>query len=197
MSDDQVKTDIVDEFRLRQRRWLRVLLLASLAILLVVVGSEFPEYKEPSHRTPSVSMGPDDPLIVPGERVGFLRLGLHIALVEQRLGRGRARPTQTAVLYRFDQVGLTCAVQRGQVSSILVGNPIFKTRTGLCVGSDADTVVRELGDDYEYEPLDRNGASPSPTRATGYTLHYWREGVHINLFHDRIQSILVMAPTSN
>jgi hypothetical protein len=201
VSDEEAKVALADESRMRQRRWLRILLLASLAILLVVVGSEFPESKEPVRPVPLATVGPDDNLVVPGERVGFLRLGLHIGLAEERLGRGRAKPTQQAVLYRFDTAGLTCAVQRGQVSSVLVSNPIYKTRTGLSVGSDADLVVRELGDEYEYEPLERNGASPTPGGPAGtvygYTLHYWREGVHINLIEDKVDTILVMAPTKS
>ncbi|MBT9587734.1 hypothetical protein IV102_30645 [bacterium] len=208
MSDDEVKEALADESRLRQRRWLRVLLLVSLAILLVVLGSEFPEYKEPSRHPQVATVGPDDQLIAPGERVGFIRLGLHIAAVEERLGRGRAKPTQTAVLYRFDTAGLFCAVQRGQVSSVLVSNPIYKTHAGLSVGSDADLVVRELGDEYEYEPLEKNAPPASPTPGPGlapngtgmvygYTLHYWREGIHVNLVHDKVETVLIMAPTNN
>lgn len=202
MSAQENDSPPVDEFSLRQRRWLRILLLVSLAILLLVVGSEIPEYREPQVRNPSVTAGPDDQIIAPGERVGFLRLGLHIASVEQQLGRGRARPTQTAVLYRFDQAGLSCAVQRGQVTSILVSSPAFKTRTGLCVGSDSDHVVRELGDDYEYEALERPLAStpaPEPTSRSNsaYTLHYWKQGIHVNMLEDRVDSLLVMSPTRN
>jgi len=192
VSEEPVKAEGLDESRQRQRRWLRVLLLASLVILLVVVGSEFPEYKESSRHAPALTMGPDDQLIDPGQRVGFLRLGLHINTVEARLGRGLAKPTQTAVLYRFDEAGLTCAVQRGQVASVLISNPVYKTLTGLRVGSDADSVVRDLGDDYEYEVLEK-----APPKPAGYTLHYWREGVHVNLNQDRVETILVSAPTSN
>lgn len=197
MSEEPTQTDAIDESRLRQRRWLRILLLASLVILLVVVGSEFPESKEPSQRTRTQTVvGPNDQFIAPGDRVGFLRLGLHISLVEERLGRGLAKPTQSAVLYRFDQAGLTCAVQHGQVSSILISSPIFKTPTGLCVGSDADTVVRELGDEYEYESQEKAPATPGGPKPNAYTLHYWREGVHVNLVQDKVESILVTAPTA-
>lgn len=207
MSGQENEVSPIDDFRLRQRRWLRILLLVSLAILLLVVGSEIPEYREPQVRSTQVTAGPDDQIISPGERVGFLCLGLHIETVEQRLGRGKARPTQTAVLYRFDQAGLSCAVQRGQVTSILVTSPTYKTRTGLCVGSDSDHVVRELGDDYEYEALERPQAAapatpaqaePPPARAgQGYTLHYWKQGIHVNMLDDRVDSLLVMSPTRN
>lgn len=201
MSAQEKDNSPVDEFSLRQRRWLRVLLLVSLAILLLVVGSEIPEYREPQVRTQLVTAGPDDHIISPGERVGFLRLGLHIESVERQLGRGKARPTQTAVLYRFDQAGLSCAVQRGQVTSILVSSPAFKTLTGLCVGSNSDQVVRELGDDYEYEALERPSATATPEPISrpnsGYTLHYWKQGIHVNMLEDRVDSLLVMSPTRN
>lgn len=199
-----MQADPAEEASQRQRRWLRVLLLASLAILLVAISSELPEYKEPARHVQAATIGPDDQLITPGDRVGFLRLGLQIGVVEQRLGKGRAKPTERAVLYKFEEAGLTCAVQRSQVISVLVQNPMYRTAGGLSVGSDADLVVRELGDEYEYEPLERverPGSTPTPTASnrpmTGYTLHYWREGVHVNLFNDRVESIMIMAPTSN
>ena len=198
VSETPSQPDLSEESRRRQRRWLRVLLLASLAILLVAVGAELPEQGEPSRRPQqAVTVGPDDQFISPGERAGFLRLGLHIATVEQRLGRGKAKPTQTAVLYRFDQAGLTCGVQRGQVAYVLVTNPLLHTPAGIAVGSDADLVVRELGDDYEYEPLEKPPATPNGPKPNAFTLHYWKEGIHINMNGDKVESILIMAPTAN
>ncbi len=193
-SNPQILLD--EEARLRARRWLRYLLILSLIIFTVVIWAEFPQPQEHAPGPAAVSaIGPDDQLIIPGERVGFLRLGLNIQTVEQRLGRGKAKPTQTAVLYRFDQSGLTCAVQRGQVISVLINNPELHTIQGVAVGSDADAVVRELGDQYEYEPIERalpgaNEEAP-PAKVVGYTLHYWRHGIHINLSNDRVDSIMV------
>lgn len=198
MSESSSEPDLSDESRKRQRRWLRVLLLASLAILLIALGSELPERGEPSRRAqPSVTAGPDDQFIAPGERVGFLRLGLHISAVEQRLGRGKAKPTQAAVLYRFDKAGLTCGVQHSQVAYVLVTNPALHTPAGIAVGSDADLVVRELGDDYEYEPLEKPSPTPGASKPNAFTLHYWKEGIHINMNGDKVESILIMAPTAN
>ncbi len=157
-----------------------------------------PERGEPSRRPqPAITAGPEDQFISPGERVGFLRLGLHISAVEQRLGRGKARPTQTAVLYRFDEAGLTCGVQHGQVAYVLVTNPNLHTPAGIAVGSDADLVVRELGDDYEYEPLDKPAPTPNGLKPNAFTLHYWKDGIHINMNGDKVESILIMSPTVN
>lgn len=206
MVDDQ-RQRLADEGRQRQRRWLRVLLLLSLAILLAVLAAELPEPVQQTSPGKTIQLGPDDQLIMAGERVGFLRLGLRIELVEERLGRGKAKPTQNAVLYRFDEAGLSCAVQNGHVISILISNPEFHTVKGLQIGSDADTVVRELGDHYEYEAVDRANLSsltppsplPSPLPQTdlAYTLHYWREGIHLNLVQDRVNSLLVTAPAKD
>lgn len=194
------------------RRWLRILLLASLACLIVVMCSELPQ---PTFQrevpTQNRQLGPQDQFIVAGQRVGFLRLGLAISDVEARLGRGLAKPTQSAVLYRFPRAGLTCAVQRGLVASILVHNTEFKTPQGTAVNSEADQVVRELGDQYEYEvqePSERPeatlavptpGATPSDTRTKGnsYTLHYWREGIHVNMHNDKVESILISPPAGS
>ena len=197
VSESPSEPDLSEESRKRQRRWLRVLLLASLAILLIAVGAELPERGEPSRRPqPAITAGPEDQFISPGERVGFLRLGLHISAVEQRLGRGKARPTQTAVLYRFDQAGLTCGVQHSQVAYVLVTNPNLHTPAGISVGSDADLVVRELGDDYEYESLEKPAAA-NGVKPNAFTLHYWKDGIHINMNGDKVESILIMSPTTN
>lgn len=209
MKSDQAKeaeaaTVPEDEPRLRAFRWLRILLLASLAVLLVAVVGELPA------SSPDVSSGgprrlstesgsaagPDDHFIVAGQRVGFVRLGLSIQDVEARLGHGRALPTRDAVLYRFSQLGLTCAVQRGQVISVLVQNPTYRTPQGTAVGSDPDTVVRELGDGYEYESAESLGVTPSPAspgRPAEYKLHYWREGIHLTLRGEKVEAILVSA----
>jgi len=195
------------EAQARQRKWLRILLLLSLVVLLLLMAAELPA---PQSATPppktTVVTAPDDQLLVPGERVGFLNLGINIALVEERLGRGQAKPTQTAVLYRFPQAGISCAVNKSQVVSILVNNPNFHTAKGVQVGSDADAVVRELGDQYEYDGAERPAPNPETSFATPvkasptpqvseqtYTLHYWREGIHLFLRGDKVESILVSA----
>jgi nucleoid-associated protein YgaU len=207
----------VEDTQQQARRWLRILLLASLACLFVVLCSELPQPTfQREAPTQSRQLGPQDQFIVAGQRVGFLRLGLPIADVEARLGRGMAKPTQTAVLYRFPRAGLTCAVQRGLVASILVHNTEFKTPQGTAVNSEADQVVRELGDQYEFEvqepyegaqqPPDQPTPEASPTagtsattgrgrtKVTNYTLHYWREGIHVTLQNDKVESIMITPP---
>lgn len=193
MSLDPVQQSLLDEeARLRARRWLRILLIFSLAIFTVVVWAEFPHLEEPPVAPVATrEVGPDDTLVVPGDRVGFIRLGLSIFQVEQKLGRGRAKPTQSAVLYRFDEHGLSCAVQRSQVISILVSNPKYHTAQGLAVGSDPDVVVRELGDVYEWESIEKNGESEAAPKLLGYTLHYWRSGIHVRILEDRVESLLI------
>lgn len=198
---DLSELDLSSETRRRMRRWLRVLLLLSLLILMVGLSAELPKHESVSEVRPrsSISPGPEDLLIVPGERVGFLHLGLSIDLVESRLGKGRAKPTQGAVLYRFDQAGLSCAVQRGQVTSILINNPAFRTSVDLGVGSDADLVIRSLGDQYEYEAMTRSGSATAESEGTwdapaSYVLHYWPLGIHLSLKSDRVESISVTSP---
>ena len=198
------EADLSTETRRRMRRWLRVLLLLSLLILMVGLSPELPkpEGTTPLRPASSISPGPEDLQILPGERVGFVYLGLSIEVVESRLGKGQAKPTNNAVLYRFDQAGISCAVQRGQINSILVNNPAFRTAADLGVGSDADLVVRSLGDQYEYEVLNRNSgpgvATPEPEGPWethgSYVLHYWGQGIHLSLKSDRVESITVTMP---
>jgi hypothetical protein len=139
---------------------LRLLFILSLLILLMSAWAETVRLNGMA-RTQPAGVGADDHLVLPGERVGFITVNLPIDQVEARLGRGRIRPTEHAVLYFFANMGLTCGVENGRVTSILINTPAFLTRTGLCVGSDVEKVIRTYGDGYEY---DQSSAGRSPAR---------------------------------
>ena len=173
---------------------LRLLLALSVILLLLAGAAELMRSGVSVAGTPTPEApGPLDERIVPGHRVSFILLGLPITEVEGKLGAGVIRPSQDALLYLFEKVGLGCGVQKGQVVSIRVLSPHFRTRGGVGVGTDVDQVVRELGPDYEYSG---DGPSPTPGAAPpeSYVLHYWSQGIHVGVKMTRVESLQITAP---
>lgn len=173
---------------------LRLLLALSILLLVLAATAELMRQGSSGPSTPTPEApGPLDELIVPGHRVSFIVLGVPIKEVEGKLGSGVIRPSQDALLYLFEKVGLSCGVQRGQVVSVRILSPQFRTRGGVAVGSDVDLVIRELGTAYEYA-----GEGPSPTPGAAppetYVLHYWNLGIHVGIRHTRVESLQVTSP---
>lgn len=170
---------------------LRLLLALSVLLLALAATAELMRPGSPTEVTPTPEgPGPLDELIVPGHRVSFIVLGLPIEDVEAKLGSGVIRPSQEALLYLFDKVGLSCGVQQGLVMSVRVLSPRFRTRGGVAVGADVDTVIRELGSTYEY-----SGATPrAEAPPENYVLHYWSQGIHVGIKHTAVDSLQITAP---
>jgi hypothetical protein len=131
-------------------------------ILLMASWAEMIRLNELSSTPRPGIAGPNDNLILPGDRVGFITLGLPITEVEPKLGSGRIRPTQRAVLYLFSDVGITCGVEGGRVTFILVHAHGFVLRTGIGVGTDVEAVIRAFGDGYEYDQGQGQGSPQTP-----------------------------------
>ncbi|MGE0495401.1 MAG: hypothetical protein AB7S38_39715 [Vulcanimicrobiota bacterium] len=160
----------------------RLLLLASLLLLLLAVGAEVVSRPrlEPG---PPVTAGPEDLLIVPGQRVGFIMLGLAVSELENKLGKSIIRPAHDAQLHVYPEAGISLSTRGGHIVSILVKNPQFKTRSGIGVGSDVDAVMRTFSEHYEYEGDEKH-----------YNLHYWAVGIHFLVEEDHISTIQITEP---
>lgn len=157
-----------------------IMLLAVMLLGAVVAALQWRGYLEAEARA-QVSPGPADEWIVPGERVGFLVLGLPIASAESRLGRGVVRPHDNSTVYLFRNLGVNLVVDEEAISSIYVTTSTTRTVGGCAVGCDVSAVLREFGADYEQE----KGS------AEKYQLHYWSQGIHFTVVHDKVVSIMV------
>lgn len=161
---------------------LRLLLLASLVLLLVAVGAEWAAHRTPEPQ-PAPGRGPHDLMIMPGQRVGFITLGLPITQVAETLGKAEIRPQENTQLHIYNQEGLSFAVQKGRILSIFVKTANFATRDGIRVGADVDRVIRTYGDSYEF-----TGDNEA------YVLHYWSAGIHFAVEKTKVVSIQVTEP---
>lgn len=164
-----------------QASWPLLLVLA-LAMLLGAAFAVLQWLPEDGEALlPTMPPAPNDRAVVPGSRVGFIRLGMSIDTVEQTLGQAVVRPYEDYALYLFESYGLHLAVHKGIVRSILVLNPSFATADGVKVGEDAGQAVRAFGDEYEL----------SGDQDARYTLHYWKRGIQFDVNKHRITSILI------
>lgn len=173
------------EERPRRAAWPLLLILAvAMALGAVVAYHATRPEAQPSPVAVVARPGPNDFMIVPGQRVDVVTLGLDVGEVEKRWGKALIRPTPDGLVYQFDQMAVTLMVREDRVMSILVKNSLFRTRGGASVNGDVDVVVRELGKTFEYEKKDE----------AVYGVRYWDKGIHFAVEKTVITSIQVTEP---
>jgi hypothetical protein len=127
-------------------------------------------------------------LIVPGQRVGPIVLGMRMVQVFQYLGppAGRARAEATGKFFWPDR-GITVRVDfDGRVEAIFVEHPEYRTAQGVGVGSALEEVVRAFGPTDQVQE-DR----------TTLVLAYPRLGISFAIAKERgnrVQMVLVYRP---
>lgn len=160
---------------------LRFVLVASLILFLLATATEV-DRLPPAYNPlpPSTQASIADHLIIPGTRLGPLTLGLSTKSLEATLGQASLRPQRDGVVYLYPQIGLLAYTEQGRVISATVRSPLFKTRTGIGVGSDIGDALRTLPGHYEMEGSGAN-----------YKLHCWSEGWHLEVKDNHIASIQI------
>lgn len=165
---------------------LRLVLIASLLLLLIATVSEVNRLPGNMESTPPpTDQSTIDTLIVPGTRIGPVTLGLSTKQMVDVLGQGQLRPKAPGTIHLYPQHGMVIYSEGDRVHSVTVRSPIYKTRSGVCVGSDVDQVLTTLGKNYE---MDGSGKT--------YVLHNWLEGWHMEIADDRVSYIQVTMKVS-
>jgi hypothetical protein len=141
-------------------------------------------------RDPSITPHPGgadrgDLLIVPGERVGAIRLGDAIDDVVRRFGNVEISPRKDFLIYSLRHSGMDIGVRRDRVAMILVSSPRFRTREGIAVGGTMTPVIQAFGREYEYTQV----KSPD----VDYKIDYWNRGIAFSAKRDRIVRIRVFS----
>lgn len=166
---------------------LRLVLIASLCLLLLATGAEYfrtPEINgiEP----PPTDKSALDNLIIPGTRLGPVTLGLSTKLLTEILGNGQLRPHQNGLVHLYEEYALVVYTENDRVVSVTTRSPVFRTKMGVGVGSDVDQVIKTLGKDYEM----------SGTGET-YVLHDWSRGWHVGVEKGKVVYFQVTAALSD
>ncbi len=184
--DEVREEEVEDEGPPRRAAWHLVLILLLTMGLGAMVAYHTAQPGEPPPANPVAEArpGPHDLMIVPGQRVDVVTLGLNVEEVEKRWGKALIRPTEDGQVYQFDQMAVTLLVREDRVESILVKNEAFRTRGGAVVHGDIDLVMRELGKAYEYEKK----------ADMAYGVRYWDKGIHFVVEKTVITSIQVSEP---
>ena len=160
---------------------IRVVLLASLALLLLATLTETNKLPDSTHPTPRPTDKTTlDAIIVPGTRIGAITLGLPMKTVTEILGQGQLRPQGAGTVHLYPNSGLVVYSEKDRVVTVSVRSPAFKTRGGVGVGSDVDEVLRTLSSDYEMEGS-----------GTEYKLHNWSEGWHLEVKDNKVTYIQI------
>lgn len=160
---------------------LRLILIASLALLLVATLSEYHRSAAPSTALPpSTERLAKDQLVIPGTRVGPISLGLPVNSVTELLGQGQLRPQDEGMVHLYEELGLVLFSEDDRVLSVTVRSPAYRTRSGVGVGSDVAEVLNSLGRDYEKEGSQDH-----------YVLHNFGEGWHVGIKDNKVTYIQI------
>lgn len=163
------------------RLGLRLVLVASLLLFLLATLTEQQRLPVSTQPTPpptdSVAL---DSLIIAGTRIGPVTLGLSTERVRQLLGPGQLRPQGEGVVHLYPEAGLVIYSEKGRVHSVTARSPIYRTRSGVGVGSDVNEVLQTLSGSYEMV-----GEGPH------YRLHNWSEGWHLEVQNERVTYIQI------
>ena len=89
----------------------------------------------------------NDNLIVPGQRIGKVYLGMPIAQLYKEFGNPSKRDVAdgNAVEYTYDRASLTVGVAGGKVIDVATTSSLFRTANGVGVGSSDIEVRSKLG----------------------------------------------------
>lgn len=97
-----------------------------------------------------------DRLIDPGRRVGGIRIGDSVAVVEEAWGRAdQVLPVgrgSNQKLYRYKEEALGLVVCAGRIEGMILETGDFITREGVKVGSSRAEVLRVFGRSFRTEP---------------------------------------------
>lgn len=160
---------------------LRVVLVAALLLLLLATLAETSRLPESTAPTPPPTESSTvDTMIVPGTRIGPVTLGLSTKRMTEIMGPAQLRPQAPGTVHLYPRAGMVVYSENDRVISVTVRSPLYKTRSGVGVGSDVDAVLKTLSGNYEMEGSGRE-----------YRLHNWSEGWHLEVGDDKVSYIQI------
>jgi len=124
-----------------------------------------------------------DTLIVPGERVGWMTVGMDYGAVTKAFAGANCRKDRSGDLdaYHYEKFKFTFLVnQANQVVIIVTSNPRYHLPDGLAVGASRAAVTKAFGagrDDGEY-------------------VFYYDKGVGFRIVNNAVVEIGVLAPAA-
>lgn len=156
-------------------RILTIIVALAGAALLGGCAAESPRLPKPAYS--AAHPAPDDKLIVPGERIGKVYLGMTVS----ELYRAEGDPIKTdqvmGTQYYFSD-GLHASVESGVVTGLTTDSPAHKTREGLGVGSSQLALEAAYG-----------ATQTSEITANDFYLVY--KGVAFEIVHGRVATVVV------
>lgn len=128
--------------------------------------------------------------ITPGQGVGNVSLGANINTIEKLWGQAATiLPSEQTTAYSYLQYGIVFMVTNNVVTGITITkerylNTIYKTDKGISVGSNADNVIRNYGNNYKYETSDSKGIQ--------YQLYYLKKGIGFAIDDNNNVSVIII-----
>jgi hypothetical protein len=132
------------------------------------------------------SFAQNDFLIVPGERVGDLRIGQDFSTVNSRLGQADAKRELgmfTINAYAPSRTVVAVFNRNNQIFSVMTANPEYRMANGIRPGSPESAVFEAFGEPEEERYVDEYKQ-----------LFYLSRGVVFQIEEGRVQAIGVTLP---
>jgi hypothetical protein len=132
------------------------------------------------------SFAQNDFLIVPGERIGDLRIGQDFSTASSRLGQADARRELgmfTINAYAPSRTVVAVFNRNNQIFSVMTANPEYHLANGIKPGSPESAVIQAFGEPEEERHVDEYKQ-----------LFYLSRGVVFQIEEGRVQAIGVTLP---
>ncbi|MCD4783749.1 MAG: hypothetical protein K8T10_07960 [Candidatus Eremiobacteraeota bacterium] len=139
-----------------KKRYGNYLLTDAGALIYTELGLAFNEKNYKITKILVVPASPDpllgDKIIVPGQRVGNIKIGMDISIITKHWGNPRAIeniPGSQVKTYTYDHKGMKILVESGMVAGAQILSYKFRTREGITVKNSRNQVIKTYGKRYK------------------------------------------------
>lgn len=126
------------------------------ALIYTELGLAFNEKDYKITKILVVPSSPDpllgDKIIVPGQRVGNIKIGMDISIITKHWRNPRSIesiPGSPIKVYKYDHKGMKILVESGMVAGAEIVSYKFKTREGISVKNSRNQVIKTYGKRYK------------------------------------------------
>ncbi len=148
---------------------MRLTIVMLIVIILSALISPFCTLQTHSRQAIGVADAQEDSLVVPGDRVGWMKIGMKFSDITKRLGNDYKTAGSNSSDLVFPKYQLTVSLSSGDtVCGIGVMNSSYRTDAGIQVGSPESAVLSAYGNPE---------SSSSPQGGSCKRLYYKSRGI--------------------
>jgi len=144
-----------DSIKILKKKYGNYLITDAGALIYTELGLAFNEKDYRITKILVVPSSPDpllgDKIIVPGQRVGNIKIGMDISIITKHWGNPKSvkkLPGSQITVYTYSHKGMKILVESGIVAGAEIMSYKFRTREGISVNNSRNQVVKTYGKRY-------------------------------------------------